>query len=95
MLLGQSYVSTQSALEFGWSAFGVFRGDEVFDDAFEGVPRGGILDPGDSVTCVATHMLSQADVDRGRVVNTATAIGSTTAGQAVNSVSTAIYTALR
>ncbi len=75
--------------------FYVFRGDELFDDAFEGRPRGGILVPGDSVACTATYALTAEDVARRRVVNTASATGTGPGGQAVSSTSTAIFTSFR
>ncbi|WP_418064474.1 hypothetical protein [Pimelobacter simplex] len=43
------------------------------------------LAPGDSVDCTATYEVTQADVDRGSVDNTATADGTTTTGDAVTS----------
>jgi len=41
------------------------------------LPPGGLV-PGGSITCTATHVVSQADLDAGSVVNTATATDGTT-----------------
>ena len=38
------------------------------------------LDPGESVTCTATYSLTQADIDAGEVLNTATVTGTDTNG---------------
>lgn len=43
------------------------------------------LAPGDSVTCTATYRVTQADVDRGSIVNTATAKGTPPTGDPVSS----------
>jgi uncharacterized repeat protein (TIGR01451 family) len=51
------------------------------------------LAPGASVTCRATYTTTQADLDAGQVVNTATAAGETPRGDSVNDQSSAIVTA--
>ncbi|MET3565739.1 putative repeat protein (TIGR01451 family) [Leifsonia sp. 563] len=51
-----------------------------------GVP--GSLDPGQSVTATATYALTQADIDAGQVVNTATTTGTPPAGGTVTDDST-------
>ncbi|CAN0364048.1 unnamed protein product, partial [Laminaria digitata] len=38
-------------------------------------PKGAELLPGEELECVATHFLSQAEVDSGKIVNTASATG--------------------
>jgi uncharacterized repeat protein (TIGR01451 family) len=83
------------AFTAGGIPFYVFRGDELFDDAFEGRVRGGVLVPGDSIDCTATYVLTQQDVDRRRVVNAATASGAGPGGQVVTSTSTAIFSAFQ
>ncbi|MCK9539463.1 DUF7507 domain-containing protein, partial [Dokdonella sp.] len=75
--------------------FQVRFGDELFAGGFDGRAGGGSLQPGDAVTCIASYVLTASDVARARVVNSATAVGSGTAGQTVASVATAIFTAFR
>jgi|GEM_PF-920871 len=74
--------------------FRVIPGDEIFFGPFN-APPGGTLDPGDSVACSGTYTLTADDVARRRVVNSATATGNAPGGQAVSSVSTAIFTQFR
>ncbi|MFZ1795373.1 MAG: hypothetical protein WAU14_01350, partial [Dokdonella sp.] len=75
--------------------FRVIPGDEVFYDGFNPLVGGGTLPPGDAVDCTGTYTLTAADVSRRRVVNTATATGNASDGQAVSSVATAIFTQFR
>jgi uncharacterized repeat protein (TIGR01451 family) len=51
------------------------------------------LAPGASVTCRATYTTTQADMDRGHVLNTATADGETPRGDTVNDQASATVTA--
>ncbi|MGX1934677.1 DUF7507 domain-containing protein [Microbacterium resistens] len=44
------------------------------------------LAPGESVTCTATYVVTQADVDRGAIENSATATGTSPTGDPVTSV---------
>ena len=50
----------------------------------------GVLAPGESVTATATYLARQADVDAGRITNTVTAVGRTTAGVSVDDEATAV-----
>ncbi len=52
----------------------------------------GTLRPGDQITGTATYRLTQTDVDRGRVDNTATATGTPPSGVAVTHRDTAVVT---
>ena len=78
----------------GGQPFRVIPGDELFRDEFNGATSGTLV-PGDSVQCTGTYTLTAADVARRQVVNTATATGVAPGGQAVSSVSTAIFTMFR
>ena len=78
----------------GGQPFRVIPGDELFHDGFNPL-AGGTLQPGDAVTCSGTYVLTAADVALRRVVNTATTTGNAPGGQAVSSVSTAIFTQFR
>ncbi|MFG3479935.1 hypothetical protein ACGF3K_32595 [Streptomyces sp. NPDC047980] len=54
------------------------------------------LAPGETVTCTATYTVTQADVDAGRIENTAVATGTPPGGTAVESnESTAVFTPRR
>jgi uncharacterized repeat protein (TIGR01451 family) len=66
--------------------------DLLFASGFEAFDLGS-LDPGDVVDCWATYVLTQADVDRRRVTNTATTAGAGPNGQIASATSTAIFTA--
>lgn len=55
-------------------------------------PSGFTLSPGASVTCTASYRTTQADLDNGRVLNTAVAEGNTDAGATVNDESSATAT---
>ena len=52
------------------------------------------LEPGESVTCVAEHELTQADIDRGSVTNVATATGTSPGGSTETGVSGTVMTPL-
>ncbi|TDD56493.1 hypothetical protein E1286_02380 [Nonomuraea terrae] len=54
------------------------------DQPVAGCPRDSLA-PGGTVECTATYTLVQADIDQGSVVNTATATGTTSAGQTTTS----------
>jgi hypothetical protein len=75
-------------------AFRVIPGDEIFFGPFNAPPNG-TLPPGDSVACWGSYTLTADDVARRRVVNSATATGNAPGGQAVSSVSTAIFVQFR
>jgi LPXTG-motif cell wall-anchored protein len=70
--------------------------DVVIDDPLPGLSElsyewpgePGVLAPGESVTASATYTLTQADVDAGRVDNTATVTGSSPGGDPVTSTDT-------
>jgi fimbrial isopeptide formation D2 family protein/uncharacterized repeat protein (TIGR01451 family) len=68
--------------------------DGMHVDDFE---RGGlgVLNPGATVLCSASHELTAADVARRRVENTATVLGTSPLGAVVSSVSTAVYTSFQ
>ncbi|MBC6943053.1 MAG: DUF11 domain-containing protein, partial [Xanthomonadales bacterium] len=83
-----------SPTTIGGQPFRVIPGDELFHDGFNPL-GGGTLQPGDAVTCSGSYVLTAADVALRRVVNTATATGNAPGGQAVSSVSTAIFTQFR
>jgi uncharacterized repeat protein (TIGR01451 family) len=53
------------------------------------------LAPGDSTTCTATYTTTQADVDRGAVINRATVTGTSPQGVNVTDQATAVVTAGR
>lgn len=78
----------------GGQPFRVVPGDELFRDEFNGATTGTLV-PGDSVLCTGTYTLTASDVARRQVVNTAAATGIAPGGQAVSSVSTAIFTMFR
>jgi uncharacterized repeat protein (TIGR01451 family) len=65
--------------------------DLLFVSGFEAFDLGS-LDPGDVVECRATYALTQADVDRRRVTNTATTAGAGPNGQVASATSTAVFT---
>ena len=48
-------------------------------------PQGVVLQPGDSTTCTATYTATQADIDSGKITNTATATGNPPNHQPVTS----------
>jgi uncharacterized repeat protein (TIGR01451 family) len=54
-----------------------------------------VLGPGDSETCTATYTTTQADVNRGSIVNTGTAHGSAPDGTVVHDESTATVEAVQ
>ncbi|QCR18322.1 DUF7507 domain-containing protein [Agrococcus sp. SGAir0287] len=54
--------------------------------------RAGVLAPGQTVEATASYVLTQADVDAGRVVNEATAIGTSTQGVEVTDSDDAVAT---
>jgi len=70
--------------------------DVVIDDPLPGLSElsyewpgePGVLAPGESVTASATYRLTQADVDAGRVDNTATVTGTSPGGDPVTSTDT-------
>jgi hypothetical protein len=74
----------------GGLPIGVAINDEIFDNGFDDGALG-VLQPGDSVMCFATHTLTAADVAARRVYNSATATGAGPDGEIVSSVSTAIF----
>ena len=51
---------------------------------------GASLAPGDEMTCTATYTVTQADVDAGRIDNTATVSGDSISGHPASNASTAI-----
>jgi uncharacterized repeat protein (TIGR01451 family) len=48
------------------------------------------LDPGQSLTCSAAHVVTQADLDRGSVVNTASVTGASPTGSTISASSAAV-----
>ncbi|MFD4992212.1 hypothetical protein ACFWH7_13145 [Cellulosimicrobium cellulans] len=59
--------------------------DGLSDVAYDAWPgERGVLEPGETVTATATYVLAQADVDNGRVENTATTTGTPPSGEPVD-----------
>jgi uncharacterized repeat protein (TIGR01451 family) len=65
--------------------------DSLFASGFEAFDLGSLA-PGDGIDCQATYVLTQADVDRRRVSNTATTAGAGPNGQVASATSTAVFT---
>ncbi|HET8941463.1 MAG TPA: hypothetical protein VFN13_05700, partial [Rudaea sp.] len=64
--------------------------DSLFYDGFEG--GADVLLPFDSITCTGDYVLTQDDVNRRKVTNSATAQASGPGGQVVSAVGTATFT---
>jgi uncharacterized repeat protein (TIGR01451 family) len=55
--------------------------------------QGASLEPGDQLTCTASYMTTQADLNRGEIANTATVIGSPPTGPSVSASDEELITA--
>lgn len=93
VLAGESAVGEEIEYSFTATNTGdVTLTDVVIDDPLPGLSDlvyvwpgdDGVLGPGDSVTASATYVLTQADLDAGRVDNTATAVGTPPTGEPVD-----------
>ncbi|WP_439950950.1 DUF7507 domain-containing protein, partial [Microbacterium hydrocarbonoxydans] len=98
VLVGGGGVGDVVSYEFGVTNTGnVTVGDVVLSDALPGVVLSGVvwpdagapgvIAPGETATASGEYVLSQADVDAGRVVNTASASGVAVRGGPVSAVS--------
>ncbi|MCP5479363.1 MAG: isopeptide-forming domain-containing fimbrial protein [Rhodanobacteraceae bacterium] len=81
-------------MTLGGQSIRVWINGEIFASSF-GSGALSLLAVGDSVMCFATHTLTPSDVNRGRVVNTATTTASGESDEVVSSTSTAIYGAFQ